>query len=146
MKTTFKLLTVLTVCSVIILSGCESDITSSGKSTNNEQNVSENKKPVNATSLMIKLNLNPNQTYSLNYTNTGYRAFYSLNIENCTEANKLIEIIGYADDELILLNCSSSNLYVFSIDIKNISPKPIEIYLSVTGTKNIIKTYNTPGF
>lgn len=122
---------------VIVLSGCENGMSSSGSNSIKTDNQNQNNIPEKNIPLKLNIKLMPHETYTLNYINTGFKVIDFVYIEKCGETDKSLEVIGYADDELILINCGITNAALLSVDFANRSSREIEFTVYLTGKKSI---------
>jgi len=131
---------------MFVLSGCENQITSS--EYNAESSKMQNQGEIQKGKIPLKLNLKlmPGETYVLNNTNTGFRNIEWLYVEGCSTSDKSIEIIGYADDELMLINCSVSNVALNSVEIINKVKKATEITVYLLGNNRYTVKKQATGF
>lgn len=107
----------------LIIGGCSDEIMSpvvpDSKTVSgqvNEINL-QNEKESTYDSFRTKISLKPGQTHSFDFSNTGFYNFSQILLTTCSD----IEVIGYNDDELIWLNCSSTGFYARSITVRNLS-------------------------
>ena len=125
---------------LIILTGCENKnaswgVNSNELSANGQESGFERKIP-----LKLSIKIMPGEKYVLNYVNTGFKIIDWIYIDNCKDRDKSLEVIGYADDLLMLINCTASNIALYSVEFSNRSKNHIELTVYLTGKqKNEIK-------
>lgn len=131
---TVKFLSTLTVILIFtVLTGC-SDSTFSPVSSGqiSSGNTAEDNKPSQPKEISIKLQ--PFETQSFDYENTGFYTFTSFAVENCHESESSITAFGYSDDVVIELGCYTENYRFQSISIENHSKDIVKLTFVVTGT------------
>jgi len=139
MKTS-KLVRAIAVTAILtIFTGCSEDMLTPSdisytKTENIESSVSIPKKIFTQT-----LKLGPYETYSFDFSNTGFYKFNSIFVTDCAKLHKNYEISGYDDDQAIVLECDSRNINVASITIQNITSQTIEVEIYLTGSDKKIK-------
>ncbi|MBV6478207.1 MAG: hypothetical protein HGGPFJEG_00955 [Ignavibacteria bacterium] len=119
---------------LIIFTGCGNQNSQFGVNSQEAQDT-ESSEISGKIPLKLNLKLMPGEKYYLNYENTGFKIIDWIYFDNCKELDKSLEIIGYADDLLMLINCSASNIALYSVEINNRSKKSIELTVYLTGNK-----------
>lgn len=131
----------LAIVMLIIITGCGDNFiapTSTGNKSNDQRQVSlyEESEPANYYSVNVEIK--PGETFSLSRSNTNYYSFNSISISDCNIVSYGLEVIGYSDDELIILDCMSKGFDVSMISVRNVSAKAVSLNIKVTGTKKKI--------
>ncbi len=132
----FQIAAVMLVLS--FAAGCGDQLISPTESVTTENQSMELKSAASGNEKNVfsaKIRIKPNQSFSFNYSNTGYYEFNLFSITNCDGSPKAFEVIGYSDDEQILLSCSSSGFVATSISIQNLASDILELDVVLSGSK-----------
>lgn len=143
MKTIKSIITAIFVVAVIWAAGCGNNPLSTLSSDITNSNSAGTEYSKNLSSFNGNIKLAPGQTYVLNYQSTGLRLFNSILISDCREPNISLEIVGYYDDEQIILGCSNTGFQVYSISMRNISSRRLNLNVSITGSDRIYPSKQT---
>ncbi len=128
--------TVLAVLLIVlfIMSGCSEDVISplsengeTGKAASDADATIDSKK------FHSKISLKPRQTVEFHAGNTIFRSFNSISILNCGITKSSLEILGYANDAILLLSCNSNDFFAYSITIENKTRSSIELDVFLGG-------------
>lgn len=129
---------------LVILTGCENQSASWGVNSNEISGKKDDSGFERKIPLKLSIKIMPGEKYVLNYLNTGFRIIDWIYVDNCKELDKSLEIIGYADDLLMLINCSASNIALYSVEFNNRSKNEIELTVYLTGNhKSVFKKDKT---
>lgn len=143
MRTINLIITAILVVAVIWAAGCGNNSLSPVSSDITNNNSADTEYSTNLSSFHGSIKLAPNQTYVLNYQSTGLRVFNSILVSDCREPNTILEIVGYYDDEQIILGCSNTGFQVYSISMRNISSRILNLNVSMTGSERIYPSKET---
>ena len=143
MRTINSIITAILIVAVIWAAGCGNNPLSPVSSDITNSNSAETEYSKNLSSFNANIKIAPNQTYVLNYESTGLRLFSSILVADCREPNTVLEIVGYYDDEQLILGCSNTGFQVYSISMRNISSRNLNLNVSMTGTDRIYPSKQT---
>ncbi len=138
MKGQIKIFIKLLTISVLFITSCNNDIISTSAIEKPEKNLNEINDHRSKSTLKFKIKLEPQETHSFNFDNTGLRVFRSIHVSNCDSIYNDIAIYGYMDDGSVILNCDSDNIAMLSIEITNISSAPINLVIALSGDNQLI--------
>lgn len=96
MKTN-KIITALLMLTSFYISGCNNDMVSTMSEIEtelNKSNTAEQDRILSNTKFQRVITIEPHQTYSFDYSNTGIRLFRSISITDCEQISNQIEIYG----------------------------------------------------
>lgn len=128
--------TAIAVIVISVLGGCSDQLltpAASGDTTGSVEINSAGNQTANNV-FHSKIGLKPYQSYSFDYVNTGFFTFNSIWISG-REAKSKLEIFGYLDDEVLVLNEESKGFFVRTISIQNITSQALEIDVTLSGSR-----------
>ncbi|HMS64685.1 MAG TPA: hypothetical protein PKD83_05460 [Ignavibacteria bacterium] len=120
---------------LLILAGCSENLITQNGNESLSNTVSETTELKSINQFKGRIKIDANESYTFDYSNTGLRTFYSIKVSDCGKLSSNYDIIGYGDDFITFLECDSQNFSVWSIEIRNNSLVPLELEVSLTGSK-----------
>lgn len=82
-----------------------------------------------------KIGVQPYQTHTFNYYNTGLRRIYSISVSGCDTLSNLLEVVGYMDDQIFSLECEERGICITRIDFRNLTGSILKMEVTLTGTR-----------
>lgn len=136
MKALKMIQTAIAVIVISVLAGCSDQLISPTASNDTNNSVEINSAGNQAANNVFhsKIGLKPYQSYSFDYLNTGFFTFNSIWVAD-KEVKSKLEIFGYLDDEVIVLNEESKGFFVRTISIQNVTSKALEIDVTLSGSR-----------